>query len=146
MKKFNQIIKEYEQLVTTILTLILIWITWGIGSVANDISEKQTVSIEKQTKILAQQTIILQQQTDLQSYALDFDKDKFRVETYNEHKKEIDDLFERITGADFLLTAVHNKVKNNEQVWDPSNTNNHRTNLLKYLFLFLKIVRSQQSR
>ncbi len=126
MKKIKEFVKEYEKIITIILTTILIFITWRIGSAANNI-------LLSQNKIFDQQTLILQQQTDLQSYALNFDKDKFRVETYNQYKKEIDNLFEKINGKDFLLTAVHNKVKNNDKVWDPNNIDNHRANLLKYI-------------
>lgn len=133
MKKFTLIINKYEKVITILLTIVLIFITWRIGNVANDISKKQTNSIELQTNILDQQTKILRKQTDLQSYALDFDRDKFRDETYNQNKQEIDKLYEKITDGDALLTAVHNKVRNNEKVWDVSNKYQPRYNLMKYI-------------
>lgn len=117
MNSFFEKNKKYIEGRSFVVNVLLLCVTFWIGFEANDIANKQNqftkqqnIISDTQTEILQQQTDILDRQTDIQNNALDFDKEKHSADVMKDYRDQMNSLFDKITGGDPTLTAVHDKI------------------------------------
>jgi hypothetical protein len=114
---------------------VAIWIWWianGIASEQNTIAINQVSIMDDQTAILETQTDILRKQADIENNSLEFEKHKFGSEIAKANEDKMNTLFDKIMGWDDILTKVHEKIRDGNEV-------KNMTNLDRYVSEFEEI-------
>lgn len=88
--------------------------------------------MDDQTAILETQTDILRKQADIENNSLEFEKHKFGSEIAKANEDKMNTLFDKIMGSDDILTKVHQKIRDGNEV-------ENMTNLDRYVSEFEEI-------
>lgn len=79
----------------------------------------------RQTDILEKQTEILARQSSIQENQLEFEKQKNWTDTAKEYREQMNNLYDRITYADSILSKIHNSIKAGEKINDIQKLNRY---------------------